>query len=159
MSRGRLWLLICVTLIPAPASAHVPPVPVPYTTLAQTPPDRCGKAVGCAISSWHGAPTIFWGDGRASTLEHEKGHLYDWHVLRDRDRGRFRNLFGQLNGNRWSDLPSEWFAEAYSRCSLHTPVGRRSGYGFDPTYRQHALACRMIWDSADLTKSWYGPQT
>jgi hypothetical protein len=155
LGHGRLCLLFCalfLTLANASASAHahVPPVPVAYQVFQRAPPASCGVALeltGCAFSDYRGqGPTIFVASDNPKVLEHERGHLYDWNALRDRDRGDFRDLFGRIRDDRWRGLPSEWFAEAYARCSFHTPADRETAYGYDPTPRQHLAACRLIWD-------------
>jgi hypothetical protein len=88
-----------------------------------------------------------------TVLYHELGHAFDLRVLNRRDRGRFKRII-RIRRRGWFSgalPPSEWFADAYRACAVRTRVRRRAHptfYGYAPTKRQHARACRLIHDAA-----------
>ena len=107
------------------------------------------RAHGCVFSN---PATIYMrrGAGLRGTLHHELGHLFDFRVLNDRDRARFKRLLGQT-ARRWTssgdNSPRERFAEAYSWCARYRrirSIGRFTTYGYDPSPRQHVAICRLI---------------
>lgn len=82
-------------------------------------------------------------------LYHELGHAFDFRVLNNRERRRFKRILGiQRSGWFGGGLPpSEWFADAYSACATRLGEWRRalsSSYGYRPTRRQHLRACALI---------------
>lgn len=87
-------------------------------------------------------------------LLHELGHLYDLHVLNQRDRGRFGRIMGSSPKRRWwrGGRPlAEQFAEAYSWCARYArivSIARYSSYDYRPTARQHRLICTLILRAA-----------
>ena len=150
MRTAACLMILLVFLLGATAGlAHTAEVPVEFTVVREKPPADCGSGItGCAYSDRNNrGPAIFWGDDHQKTLEHEKGHLYDWFVLKNKQRSDFRDIFGKLEGRRWRNLPSEWFAEGYARCAIHMPTGKETAYGYDPTRRQHKEVCKLIWST------------
>lgn len=108
-----------------------------------------GKPVGwsCAFRSnvayvSPGSPvderTQFW---------HEMGHIVDFNLLTDQDRGTFAYL---IHDHRpwWSpnDAPGEQFAEAFRLCvtSMRWVSRRQEDYGYTPTLHQHHRMCRWM---------------
>jgi hypothetical protein len=108
------------------------------------------NAVGCVYSDRLSA--VYLDRRRAvlpSTLYHELGHLYDWRVLSNRDRRRFKRLVGKPRQGWFKGRaqPAELFAEAYSFCARYRrikSVRTYATYGYDPTPSQHRAACRLI---------------
>jgi hypothetical protein len=107
-------------------------------------------AVGCVYSNR--LSTVYIDQRRAvlpATLYHELGHLFDWRVLNNRDRRRFKRLIGQsrrgwFEGKR---QPAEQFAEAYSFCARYRrikSIRAYATYGYDPSPSDHRAACRLI---------------
>lgn len=86
-----------------------------------------------------------------STLAHELGHRFDWHVMTLAARREFRRIMGYWRrGAWWGELatasPSELFADAYSAC-WRIRVLRSwlsSPYDYDPSPDQHRRVCRLI---------------
>jgi hypothetical protein len=88
-----------------------------------------------------------------AVLYHELGHAFDLRVLNKRDRSKFKRIVGIRRRGWFSGAlpPSEWFADAYTACAIRMRVRRRArptDYGYGPTKRQHARACRLIHDAA-----------
>jgi hypothetical protein len=82
-------------------------------------------------------------------LYHELGHVFDFRVLNNRDRRRFKRILG-IHSRGWmlgGLPPSEWFADGYAACAIRGRIHRRARpteYGYAPTRRQHARVCRLI---------------
>jgi hypothetical protein len=108
------------------------------------------KAVGCIYSTR--LSTVYLDRRRAvlpATLYHELGHLYDWRVLSNRDRRRFKRLIGKARQGWFTGQrpPAEQFAEAYSFCARYRrirSIRAYATYGYDPSPREHLAACRLI---------------
>ena len=82
-------------------------------------------------------------------LYHELGHVFDFQVLNNRERRRFRQIMG-IRENRWFGgrrRAAELFSEGYASCARFGPKRaprRRSVYGYAPTARQHRATCRLL---------------
>jgi hypothetical protein len=108
------------------------------------------QAVGCTYSNR--LSTVYVDKHRAvlpATLYHELGHLFDWRVLNNRDRRRFKRLVGQPRQGwfRGRREPAEQFAEAYSFCARYRrikSIRTYATYGYDPSPAAHRAACRLI---------------
>ena len=108
------------------------------------------RAVGCVYSDR--LSRVYIDSRRAalpSTLYHELGHLFDWRVLNNRDRRRFKRIVGRSRQGWFSgrSKPSELFAEAYSFCARYRrikSIRAYTTYGYDPSPAQHRAACRLI---------------
>lgn len=82
---------------------------------------------------------------------HELGHVIDFNLLTNADRGTFEYLTHQT-GRPWTDpdpyadQPQEQFAEAVRLCGRSTRWLSRYeiDYGYDPTLRQHRKMCRWL---------------
>lgn len=116
------------------------------------PSDR--TSAGCVF--YNRQSHVYLNRRRASlpaTLYHELGHFYDFRVLNNSDRRRFKRLVGRPR-DRWSGggrLPAEQFAEAYSFCARYRrikSIRAFTTYGYDPSPKQHRAACRLIVDAA-----------
>lgn len=86
-------------------------------------------------------------------LYHELGHVFDLRVLNRRERGVFKRIagIGRSGWFRGGLPPAEWFADAYAGCAERRRLSRRAPatpYGYSPTPRQHARACRLIANAA-----------
>jgi hypothetical protein len=107
-------------------------------------------AVGCVYSTR--LSTVYIDEGRAvlpATLYHELGHLFDWRVLNNRERRRFKRLVGKPNSGWFGGKapPGERFAEAYSFCARFRRIKSIRGYstyGYDPSPSEHQAACKLI---------------
>ena len=108
------------------------------------------SAVGCVYSD---RLTVVYIDERRAvlpaTLYHELGHLFDWRVLNNGDRRRFKRLVGKPRSSwfRGRNSPSEQFAEAYSFCARYKrirSIRAYTTYGYDPSPAEHRAACRLI---------------
>jgi hypothetical protein len=111
-------------------------------------------AVGCVYSD---RLTVIYIDKRRAvlpaTLYHELGHLFDWRVLNNRDRRRFKRLVGKPRASWFHgrNAPSEQFAEAYSFCARYRrirSIRAYTTYGYDPSPSEHRAACRLIASAA-----------
>ena len=108
------------------------------------------RAVGCVYSDR--LSVLYIDERRAilpATLYHELGHLFDWRVLNNRDRRRFKRLVGKSRQGWFSgrNSPAEQFAEAYSFCSRYRrirSIRAYTTYGYDPSPSEHRAACRLI---------------
>jgi hypothetical protein len=108
------------------------------------------RAVGCVYSTR--LSTVYIDQGRAvlpATLYHELGHLFDWRVLNNRERRRFKRLVGMGSRGWFSGRtpPAEQFAEAYSFCARYRRIRSIRGYttyGYDPSPGAHRSACALI---------------
>jgi hypothetical protein len=108
------------------------------------------KAVGCVYSNR--LSTLYLDRRRAAlpaTLYHELGHLYDWRVLSNADRRRFKRLIGRPRQGwfKGQGEPAEQFAEAYSFCARYRrirSIRAYATYGYDPSPAEHRAACRLI---------------
>ena len=136
-------LYVVIALVPSVTQAHTATVKAPI--IWQTHAKGCDYTFsfdvdGCAYpADKHGVYRVYVRslDDR-DTVEHERGHVYDWAHLTDRSRGAWSIIFDR-------PFDPELFAEGYSRCANHTPVGWPSAYGYDPTWGQHSALCRLIW--------------
>ena len=113
------------------------------------------RAIGCVYSTR--LTTIYLDVRRASlpaTLYHELGHLFDWRVLNNRERRRFRRLVG-MSGRGWfggKTPPAERFAEAYSFCARYRrirSIRAYTTYDYDPSPSEHRAACALIKRAAE----------
>ena len=112
------------------------------------------RAVGCVYSTR--LSTVYIDQDRAvlpATLYHELGHLFDWRVLNNRERRRFKRLVGRSKSGWFSGKtqPAEQFAEAYSFCARYRRIKSIRGYatyGYDPSPAAHRAACKLIADAA-----------
>ncbi len=112
------------------------------------------KAVGCVYSNR--LSRVYIDSGRAvmpATLYHELGHLFDWRVLNNRERRRFKRLAGQGRQGWFSgrNPPAEQFAEAYSFCARYRrikSIRAYTTYGYDPSPGEHRAACKLIAQAA-----------
>lgn len=83
-----------------------------------------------------------------SARNHELGHIIDYNLLTDQDRGMFLALAHTTRS--WIDPPNsphEQFAEAFRLCAISTrwvshyqPIG----FGYWPTLYQHRKVCRWM---------------
>lgn len=108
------------------------------------------RAVGCVYSTR--LSTVYIDSRRAvlpATLYHELGHLFDWRVLNNRERRRFKRLIG-MGSRGWfsgSTPPAEQFAEAYSFCARYRrikSIRAYTTYGYDPSPASHREACALM---------------
>ena len=112
------------------------------------------RSVGCVYSDR--LSVVYIDERRAvlpATLYHELGHLFDWRVLNNRDRRRFKRLLGKSRQGWFSgrEKPAEQFAEAYSFCARYRrirSIRTYTTYGYDPSPAQHRRACQMIVEAA-----------
>jgi len=112
------------------------------------------NAVGCVYSTR--LSTVYLDGDRAvlpATLYHELGHLFDWRVLNNRERRRFKRLVGKARQGwfRGPREPAEQFAEAYSFCARYRrikSIRAYTTYGYDPSPGEHRAACRLIREAA-----------
>jgi hypothetical protein len=89
------------------------------------------------------------------TYWHELGHFYDWQVLSERQRARFRALTRAPRQLPWWNYSSdpdvesvaENFADAYAICALnYRPPGFWPGYM--PNRKLHSRVCEFIRSTA-----------
>jgi hypothetical protein len=112
------------------------------------------SAVGCVYSTR--LSTVYIDRRRAvlpATLYHELGHLFDWRVLNNRERRRFKKLIGKSRQGwfKGRPQPAEQFAEAYSFCARYRrirSVRAYATYGYDPSPRAHRAICTLIRNAA-----------
>ena len=82
-------------------------------------------------------------------LYHELGHVFDFRVLNNRERWRFRQILG-IREKRWFGgrrRAAELFAEGYASCARfgsRRAARRHSVYGYRPSLRQHRATCRLL---------------
>jgi len=108
------------------------------------------RVVGCVYSTR--LSTVYIDGDRAvlpATLYHELGHLFDWRVLNNRERRRFKRLLGMGSRGWFSGRmpPAEQFAEAYSFCARYRrirSIRAYTTYGYDPSPSTHRTACALI---------------
>lgn len=109
--------------------------------------DGCPPPTPAVACTWpHGPIYVTPGSGRRVLL-HELGHQFDFQVLTDYQRDKFRWLVG--SDNAWAedpDSPAEQFAEAYSICAMpfRGSLLWSSSYGYDPKPRRHQRICLLI---------------
>jgi hypothetical protein len=109
---------------------------------------------GCVVSSR--PRTLYLKEGLTElrrVLYHELGHVFDLRVLNRRERAVFKRIVGirRTGWFRGGLPPAEWFADGYAACALRRVLrrrGRPTPYGYSPTPRQHARACRLIRKAA-----------
>jgi hypothetical protein len=80
-------------------------------------------------------------------LLHELGHVYDYSVMADPYRNRFRALIHDKRPWRaeGGDSPHEQFGEAYAACALSTQPDRLGyGYGYHPRPATFKAVCALI---------------
>jgi hypothetical protein len=106
--------------------------------------------VGCVFTAR--PRTLYLGpNARAPrlVLYHELGHVFDFRVLNNGERRRFKRILG-IRRSGWFGgglPPAEWFADAYSACATRLGTWRRASstsYGYTPSRRQHRRACSLI---------------
>lgn len=78
---------------------------------------------------------------------HELGHIADYNLLTNADRGTFEALMHMRRP--WvdpPDSPHEQFAEAVRWCAHSTrwPRSGGGGFGYRPTVHQHRKICRWL---------------
>lgn len=95
------------------------------------------------------ADAAWWREDRA-VLWHELGHQFDYSVLSEAHRDKFRALIRDTRPWRSPpNSPHEQFAEAYRWCALN-PAARRLPrlgafkFGYHPTGRLHRRICLLI---------------
>lgn len=130
-------------------------VPTPDLTLAVVPEGCPGREEPAC--TWEGGPIYLargWAD--RGTFLHELGHQFDYVVMSDAARDRFRQIIGDERPWRSSpNSPHEKFAEAFNYCARfgddvsrkeHRQVVLRlgGGYLYRPYYRVHRQACALI---------------
>lgn len=100
---------------------------------------------------------VYVGDGvERGVLNHELGHVIDFNLLTDADRGRFRvyalrqrawYFSGQPFPTLWWGEPNpfgEEFAEAVRMCARSVRFPDRGLYNWMPTVDTHRRVCRWL---------------
>lgn len=85
---------------------------------------------------------------RLNTRNHELGHIVDYNLLTDQDRGMFQAIMHRKGEWRQAvNSPHEQFAEAFRLCAISTRYVSRHqglGFGYNPTLFQHRKVCRWL---------------
>lgn len=94
-----------------------------------------------------GSVVYIAGNANRWSVWHELGHQFDYRYMTNADRGTFLYLTRQQD-RAWRsppNSPNEQFAEAFMAC-VHSAQYRMrdTGYGYQPTPRQHRHICRWL---------------
>lgn len=137
---------------------------VAITMSGQPLPDHVPRIVeaGCPIPelaaracTWPGGPMYVPEYGADSNwaryaIKHELGHQFDYQVMSDAARDKFRELIDEPRPWHYGpNSAAEKFAEAYALCATRESDARWDGhiwgaYKYAPTVRRHRRLCLLI---------------
>ena len=146
MRRVLVLVLLAGLVAPGVAGATVYRQLPAFTVVA----GACPVVGGGASCTWRERRTIYWANGKAQTLQHEIGHLFDWYAMTDADRREYRRINherGAWEPPGGGNSPMERFAEAYGWCKTSPggfPANRSTFYLYNPSPRRFQENCRFI---------------
>jgi hypothetical protein len=147
----RAVLIAAVLALAAPAVADASRVPLPPRLTVHHAPCPYNPVGTLQEDRACSGDEDVWISSRADRFDrwHEIGHVFDAQVLTDSDREYLTRLLGIKPGEWVRDSyrdPSEFFADAYAACALGLDPDHHwvTGYGYEPTRRQHHAVCNAI---------------
>lgn len=165
MIRFLVGVLVGMALVgfaqDAQASVPLPPT-VPEVRFEPCPIMAAPACTRPGDVIYMGAPSRYLGTGHrelARTFWHELGHQFDYQVLHEPHRDKFRELIrtdapwrAEEDADRlFKSSPHEQFAVAYAVCAMPTrPIAGRiwGEYGYSVRVRTHRRICKLIQNAA-----------